>query len=93
MTDSKYYHVNLKSRPVTSRSGFIYKLTKKNFMATFIELIDEKGEKEIYNTDQIQIVHVYEGKVIVRFSRDNIQGIVSMTVKNTYPEIKKALIP
>ena len=62
-------------------------------MATFIELIDEKGEKELYNTDQIQIVHVYEGKVIVRFSRDNIQGVVSMTVKNTYPEIKKALIP
>lgn len=61
-------------------------------MAKFIEITTENNQKELINTEVIELIHVDEGKTVIRYSKKSASGFVTLIIKDSYDSIKKHLL-
>lgn len=61
-------------------------------MTNFIEITTLEGQKELINTNVIELVHVHESETIIRYSTNSASGFVTLTVKDSYDDIKNQLL-
>ena len=60
-------------------------------MTKFIEIIVD-GKPEIINTEVIELIHVHEGRTILRYSKNSAANLITSTIDNTYDEMKAKLL-